>query len=339
MRGLILAVQFLTRLPTPQLADFKPKPEWLAASARWFPAVGAIVGALLLAALRLGSLIDPWLAALLALLAWVMVTGGLHLDGLADLSDALGAAHRSRERFFEVLKDPHLGSFGVLSLILAVAAKLVLLMLAARHGGPAWGLLLVPAWARGFAVAWSATLPAIAPGSGERFAWRRDWAGMGLNLAALLQHQQRNQHLQHGETRRRLHRSISHRHPQYSAIIARIAPGNDKWHPTPTKGWITTMDGAPRGLEQTAARNAKTPPEDWRGCSLKRARRGARSRAARRSALRCPALLLAPLAGLAWWAFLKRRLGGMTGDCLGAGVELCEIAMLGLLLWRVPGWI
>ncbi|AVG15018.1 adenosylcobinamide-GDP ribazoletransferase [Chromobacterium vaccinii] len=243
MRGLILAVQFLTRLPTPQLADFKP--EWLAASARWFPAVGVIVGALLLAALRLGGLVDPWLAALLALLAWVMVTGGLHLDGLADLADALGAAHRSRERFFDVLKDPHLGSFGVLSLILAVAAKLVLLMLAARHGGPAWGLLLVPAWARGFAVVWSATLPAIAPGSGERFAWRRDWAGMGLNLAALL------------------------------ALSAWLAP----------------------------------------------------------------ALLLAPLPGLAWWAFLKRRLGGMTGDCLGAGVELCEIAMLGLLLWRVPGWI
>ncbi|AXE29639.1 adenosylcobinamide-GDP ribazoletransferase [Chromobacterium phragmitis] len=243
MRGLILAVQFLTRLPTPQLAAFKP--EWQAASARWFPAVGLIVGALLLASLRLGGQVDPWLAALLALLAWVMVTGGLHLDGLADLSDALGAAHRSRERFFEVLKDPHLGSFGVLSLILAIVAKLVLLMLIARQGGPAWGLLLVPAWARGFAVAWSATLPAIAPGSGERFAWQKDWAGMGLNLAALL------------------------------ALSAWLAP----------------------------------------------------------------ALLLAPLAGLVWRAFLKRRLGGMTGDCLGAGVELCEIGMLGLLLWRVPGWL
>ncbi|POZ61288.1 adenosylcobinamide-GDP ribazoletransferase [Chromobacterium alticapitis] len=243
MRGLILAVQFLTRLPTPQLAEFKP--EWLAASARWFPAVGVIVGALLLAALHLGSLIDPWLAALLALLVWVGVTGGLHLDGLADLADALGAAHRSRERFFEVLKDPHLGSFGVLSLILAIAAKLVLLMLIARQGGLAWGLLLVPAWARGFAVIWSATLPAIAPGSGERFSWRKDWAGMGLNLTALL-------------------------------VLS---------------AWLA------------------------------------------------PALLPAPLAGLAWWLFLKRRLGGMTGDCLGAGVEIGEIAMLGLLLCRVPGWI
>ena len=236
MRGLILAVQFLTRLPTPQLAEFKP--EWLAASARWFPAVGVLVGALLLGALQLGLPVDPWLAALLALLVWTGVTGGLHLDGLADLADALGASHRSRERFFEVLKDPHLGSFGVLSLILAIACKLVLLMLIARQGGAAWGLLLVPAWARGFAVAWSAMLPAIAPGSGERFAWRRDWAGMGLNLAALL------------------------------ALSAWLAP----------------------------------------------------------------ALLLAPLAGLAWWAFLKRRLGGMTGDCLGAGVELCEIAMLAALL-------
>ncbi|WP_047250321.1 adenosylcobinamide-GDP ribazoletransferase [Chromobacterium subtsugae] len=236
MRGLILAVQFLTRLPTPQLAEFKP--EWLAASARWFPAVGALVGALLLGALQVGQPVDPWLAALLALLVWTGVTGGLHLDGLADLADALGASHRSRERFFEVLKDPHLGSFGVLSLILAVVCKLVLLMLLARQSGPVWGLLLAPAWARGFAIAWSATLPAIAPGSGERFAWRRDWAGMGLNLAALL------------------------------ALSAWLAP----------------------------------------------------------------ALLLAPLTGLAWWAFLKRRLGGMTGDCLGAGVELCEIALLAALL-------
>ncbi|MDE1716188.1 adenosylcobinamide-GDP ribazoletransferase, partial [Chromobacterium amazonense] len=50
------------------------------------------------------------------------------------------------------------------------------------------------------------------------------------------------------------------------------------------------------------------------------------------SAWLAPALLLAPLAGLGWWLFLKRRLGGMTGDCLGAGVEICEIALLALLL-------
>jgi adenosylcobinamide-GDP ribazoletransferase len=50
------------------------------------------------------------------------------------------------------------------------------------------------------------------------------------------------------------------------------------------------------------------------------------------SAWAAPVLLAAPLAIALWWAFLKRRVGGMTGDCLGAGVELCEIAALALVV-------
>jgi len=239
-QGLILAIQFLTRLPTPQLQTFHP--EWLAASARWFAPVGLLLGSLLWLAVRLGGLHDPWLGALAGLLLWIGVTGGLHLDGLADLADAMGAAHRSRERFFEVLKDPHVGSFGVIALISALCSKLVLLMLLAKQPGQLAGLLLLPAWARLFALSWSATLPALAPGSGERFAWQPQWGAQGLSLLALL------------------------------------------------------------GL----------------------------------SAWLAPTLLLAPLAGGLWWAYLKRKLGGMTGDCLGAGIEVCEILLLGLLLLPVP---
>ena len=91
--------------------------------------MGLLVGAIVWLAVLAGSLVDPWLAALAGLLAWLWVTGGLHIDGLADLADAQGAAHRSRERFLEVLKDPHLGSFGVLSLATQLIVKLVLLML------------------------------------------------------------------------------------------------------------------------------------------------------------------------------------------------------------------
>ncbi|GHD78838.1 adenosylcobinamide-GDP ribazoletransferase [Vogesella fluminis] len=260
MRSLILAVQFLTRLPTPQLKDFDPA--WLADAARWFAPVGLLVGAVLWLTVTAGSLLDPWLGALLGLLAWLWVTGGLHLDGLADLADAQGAAHRSRERFLEVLKDPHLGSFGVMSMATQLLTKLVLLMLvvkfyspdapispaALRLSGPPSGLptlaaglvplLLVPAWARLFTVAWSATLPSLAPGSGERFAWRPHWPSFWLNAALL----------------------------------------------AAASYWLA------------------------------------------------PALLLAPLAGLWWWAYLKRKLGGMTGDCLGAGIELCESLLLLLLL-------
>jgi adenosylcobinamide-GDP ribazoletransferase len=46
------------------------------------------------------------------------------------------------------------------------------------------------------------------------------------------------------------------------------------------------------------------------------------------SAAFSPVLLIAPLALLAWWAFLRLRVGGMTGDCLGAGIELVEVGLL-----------
>ena len=133
MRSLILAVQFLTRLPTPQLRTFDPA--WLAGAIRWFAVVGLLVGALVAALGWLGAWLDPWLAALLMLVTWVWVTGGLHLDGLGDLADGLGAAHRSPERFLAVLKDPHTGSFAVITLALQLLAKLVLLMLATYLGG------------------------------------------------------------------------------------------------------------------------------------------------------------------------------------------------------------
>jgi adenosylcobinamide-GDP ribazoletransferase len=67
----------------------------------------------------------------------------LHLDGLADTADALGAAHRDPARFLVVLADPHIGSFGVISPILQVMAKLVL-PLAAHPESPWLVLVLIP---------------------------------------------------------------------------------------------------------------------------------------------------------------------------------------------------
>jgi adenosylcobinamide-GDP ribazoletransferase len=237
MRGLLLAVQFLTRLPTPQVRDFAP--EQLARSACWFPVVGALVGVIVALAAALGARIDPWLGALAATVAWVAVTGALHLDGLADLADALGAAHRSRERFLDVLRDSHVGSFGAIALVVAIAAKLVLLAIVlGRAPDPALlasSLAMIGAWARYGAVLWSRTLPPLAPGLAERFAWRASalelWAWGAAQLAL----------------------------------------------------------GLAAGLAWSLA---------------------------------------APLALGAWWLYLRFRVGGMSGDCLGAGVELTEIALL-----------
>lgn len=168
-RRLILAIQFLTRLPTPQVRDFRQ--EDLSRSAVYYPLVGAIIGALL--ALPLYGLADrPWLAGVLTLLMWVWVTGALHLDGLGDVADAFGAAHRNPQRFLEVLKDPHMGVFGVVTLIMQLLLKFVLLTELAV--GPLWfGIVLVPAWARWGTLWWSQRIPSLhGDGMGERFSWQ-----------------------------------------------------------------------------------------------------------------------------------------------------------------------
>jgi adenosylcobinamide-GDP ribazoletransferase len=173
LRRMILAFQFLTRLPTPQVHDFRD--DDLTHSAVYHPLVGIVIGLLL--ALPLWALDDrPWLAAVLALALWTWVTGALHLDGLGDVADAMGASHRDPERFLAVLKDPHIGVFGAVTLIVQLLLKLVLL---AELAGSTWwlGIVLLPAWARWGTLWWSRRLPPIQQaGMAERFSWK---LGMG----------------------------------------------------------------------------------------------------------------------------------------------------------------
>ena len=159
MKTLIIALGFLTRLPMPRVeadeVDF-------ARAIRLYPVAGLVVGVIVAGAGWLGAHVDPWTGALAALIAWVWATGALHLDGLADLSDGLGAAHGDRSRLLAVMADPHIGSFGVVALAMQLIAKLVLL-----HGLPvgAWPMLaLIPAAARVGPLVWARLLPPLRPG-------------------------------------------------------------------------------------------------------------------------------------------------------------------------------
>jgi len=165
VKGLLIAIQFLTRLPTPRIAVSS---EEFAASMRWFPAVGLIVGALVAGAAWAGAAIDQWTGALFALLIWVAVTGALHLDGLGDIADASGAAHQDRSRLLAVLADPHVGSFAVVTIALQLIAKLVLLhALVDRQEFVA--IALIPFAARIGPLVWSRMLPDLHAGLGSRF--------------------------------------------------------------------------------------------------------------------------------------------------------------------------
>lgn len=185
MRRLIVAFGFLTRLPMPRV---DAGPGDFAAAIRAYPIVGLVIGALVGAAGWAGSQVDPWTGACAALLTWVAVTGALHLDGLADLADGLGAAHGDRTRLLAVMADPHIGSFGVVAIAGQMIAKLVLLHAVSSGAGwlPVAGVACI---ARMGPLAWAALLPPLRPGGlGAAVADAvrpRDLVGWGLVLALI----------------------------------------------------------------------------------------------------------------------------------------------------------
>ncbi len=233
MKGLLIAIQFLTRLPTPRIRVSDGE---FAASMRWFPAVGLIVGGLVAGAGRAGAAIDPWTGALFALLVWVAVTGALHLDGLGDIADASGAAHKDCARLLAVLADPHVGSFAVVTIALQLIAKLILLH-ALIDQRAFIAIALIPFAARIGPLVWSRALPNLHAGLGSRF-----------------------------------------RHA------------------------VRPIDFAIWGVLLLAA------------------------------AWLSPSLLSAPLVFLLWGWWLTRRIGGISGDGHGAGIEVSESALLAAAL-------
>jgi adenosylcobinamide-GDP ribazoletransferase len=110
-------------------------PAEMSASCRWFPLGGAVLGAaLLLCLLPVLTLTGaPAAAAWVYVLASAWLTRGLHLDGLADLADALGSG-KTGPAFWSVLKDSRLGAFGCLALLLAVGGQILLAEICLARG-------------------------------------------------------------------------------------------------------------------------------------------------------------------------------------------------------------
>ena len=138
IREYLLAIQFFTRIPiTGRLADWVGySPEQLRASAAHFPGVGVVVGTVaavvfaLLQTLLPDTPFTPLVAAVFSTIATVLLTGGFHEDGLADVADGLGGSY-DRERALDIMKDSRVGAFGAMALMLALLCKMALLALLA----------------------------------------------------------------------------------------------------------------------------------------------------------------------------------------------------------------
>jgi len=157
IRQLGAAIGFLTRLPVPSRAVFEAKD--IGRSARWFPLVGLIIGGILVAALELLARVFPPLVAVF-LLAGVdaLLTGALHLDGLADSADGFGGG-RTREDVLRIMRDHAIGSYGAVALVLVIVIKATALAaLIDRHRAATY-LALMPMLGRWSVVLLSATQP------------------------------------------------------------------------------------------------------------------------------------------------------------------------------------
>lgn len=193
VRLFLLALSWFTRVPLPRELGWSP--ERFAESARYYPAVGVLVG---LVGALVYALAERWLptvpALLLSMLATLRLTGAFHEDGLADSADGLGGGS-SPERVLEIMKDSRIGSYGALALILALALKLSCLdglaaIDPARVGGaliaahalsrlfPTWLLRLLPYARR----SGGGKAPAAAPPPSRGALW----IASGTALAPLL---------------------------------------------------------------------------------------------------------------------------------------------------------
>jgi adenosylcobinamide-GDP ribazoletransferase len=166
LRPLIIALQFLTRLPL-RLAQ-PPTDAELGRSLLCYPLVGALLGSLLAG---LALLLMPWLPplalAVSLLLLWVMASGGLHLDGLADTADGWAGARGDPQRALAIMKQPTCGPFGVIAIVLVLLVKFAALASLASLPDAATrtplALLLAILWGRTLLLPWFLTNAYVRP--------------------------------------------------------------------------------------------------------------------------------------------------------------------------------
>lgn len=157
-----LAIQFLTRIPvtTPE----KITPVQQGESLLYYPLVGFLIGAVLYGILYLIQPLSDFISASIVLTIWVLLTGGLHLDGLADSADAwLGGTKENKDemkaRSFEIMKDPYCGPAGVFWVVLVLILKFSALIEISQSNS--YVILLVPVIGRGMAVLLFLTTPYV----------------------------------------------------------------------------------------------------------------------------------------------------------------------------------
>ena len=155
IKSFFIAQIFLTRIPTPKITEMNE--EEISSSVLYYPFVGFFIGLfLILMAVLLTSSVgeDAYnVVAAIIITLWVFITGGLHLDGLADTADGLVGGQGNAERTLVIMKDPVSGPAGIASIVLVLLLKYSAVVAVLNSEMSYWSLLLAPIVARGGAIA------------------------------------------------------------------------------------------------------------------------------------------------------------------------------------------
>ncbi|MBI6947882.1 adenosylcobinamide-GDP ribazoletransferase [Pseudomonas koreensis] len=188
MLPLWIALQFLSSLPI-RLPGM-PEPQQLGRSLLFYPLVGLLFGVILWAFNLVLAGAPLLLHAALLLAVWVLLSGALHLDGLADSADAWLGGFGDRERTLTIMKDPRSGPIAVVTLVLVLLLKFCAL-LALVEQGHAVMLIIVPLLGRAALLGLFLTTPYVrAGGLGQALAdhlpRRAGWWVLGASALACL---------------------------------------------------------------------------------------------------------------------------------------------------------
>lgn len=188
MLPLWIALQFLSSLPI-RLPGM-PEPEQLGRSLLFYPLVGLLFGLILWAFNLILAGAPLLLHAALLLTVWVLLSGALHLDGLADSADAWLGGFGDRERTLTIMKDPRSGPIAVVTLVLVLLLKFTAL-LALIEQGHGLTLIIVPLLGRAALLGLFLTTPYVrAGGLGQALAdhlpRRAGWWVLGASALACL---------------------------------------------------------------------------------------------------------------------------------------------------------
>jgi len=126
MNPLLAAIQFLTVIPFPK--SFVAGEKELEKCAPFFPIVGLLIGLIVAAVDHLiGFILPPFPASVITVIAMTGISGGLHMDGLADTADGFFSS-RPRDKVLEIMRDSRTGVMGVIAVVFVIALKVSLLM-------------------------------------------------------------------------------------------------------------------------------------------------------------------------------------------------------------------